>query len=133
MRLVRGPVHLARLYLEVSIVDLSDGQRSDDVTALVAQGDDGAFLQRARLLTGGKRDRQRPGGSITEGGMLDDALVVAASLETVDRRVGAAAEQCEVSGRSLRNAQRNEFVGARAQVSKFVGCHRQIDKRSAER
>ena len=43
MRLVGGAVHLARLGLEVAIVDLGDRERAEQMTAVVAQGDDGAF------------------------------------------------------------------------------------------
>ena len=85
------------------------------------------------MLTGRERDRQRPHRSIAELGVLDNALVVAASLEAVERRVGSAAQEPEVCGRSLRDTQRGEVAGARAELSKLVWGHQQIDQRSPER
>ena len=83
--LVGGPVHLARLGLEVAIVDLGHGERPEQVTAVIAQRDDRALLERTRLASGGEGDRQCPRRSITERRVLDDAFVVAACLETVER------------------------------------------------
>ncbi len=85
MRLVGGPVHLTCLSFEIAIEDLCYGERSEEMTALVAQGDDSALMQRTRLVARGKRDGQRPGCSIDERCTLDHTFVVAASLEPTER------------------------------------------------
>ncbi len=65
--------------------------------------------------------------------MLDHALVIGAALETVQGRIGTAAEQGEVRRHGRRDPQRAELFGTRVEVRKLVSGHQQIDKRSPER
>ena len=96
MGLVRGPIDLAGLGLEVSIVDLGHGERPEQVAFVVMQGDHGALAQRASAVTDRQGDGKRPRRAVAELRVLDDALIVAAALKPADRRVCATAEQPEV-------------------------------------
>src|SRR5580698_5831178 len=100
MGLVRRAIDLARLFLEVTIEDLVNGEDTHQAVVVVAKRDHRAFLQVASLIADGQGDGQRPWGAVGELGSFDNALVVTASLEPGKRRIRPTAEQCGIRGGS---------------------------------
>ncbi len=132
MCLFRGAEDALCLVRLVVAVLLREGQDADDPIIGVDEGDLGVERQCLSLVRADRqRDRDRPGQSVLEAHLLDDATVVRLAHEAGQRAEGTVADQLEVGQRHAADRDARQPGGACECVVALGAVERPADERPA--
>ena len=124
---VGGAEDPAGLVREVPCIELLDPHDRHDVVVRGAEHQLHAFLEPSRIRDG-QRDGNREQHSSAQPHLLDDAKVVRASHEPVERRERARGQQLEVAQRPRRKLDRGQARRTGAGLAVLIVAGREIDE-----